>query len=168
VVVQKVRQIIISSMRELKFRMWDKVNNKFIDPFRFEWNDYYKTTGMVLLDLNGKVRIADYSSGNGDNSASSVYSEINNPDNYVIQQYTGLTDINGKKIYEGDIVKYKTWTGRHDGIIEENQTQVQFKDGAYYPRYINDECEDSWYSFKVYDLEVVGNVFETPHLDENE
>jgi uncharacterized phage protein (TIGR01671 family) len=84
------------------------------------------------------------------------------------QEYTGLNDSNGNPIYEGDIVNYKTWVGRHDGIIEENQTQVQFKDGAYYPRYINDECEDSWYSFKVYDLEVVGNVFETPHLDENE
>jgi uncharacterized phage protein (TIGR01671 family) len=84
------------------------------------------------------------------------------------QQYTGLNDSNGNPIYEGDIVNYKTWEGRHDGIIEENQTQVQFKDGAYYPRYINDVCEDSWYSFKVYDLEVVGNVFETPHLDKNE
>jgi uncharacterized phage protein (TIGR01671 family) len=86
----------------------------------------------------------------------------------IIQQYTGWNDKNNKPIYEGDIVNYKTWEGRHDGIIEENQTQVQFKDGAYYPRYINDECEDSWYSFKVYDLEVVGNVFETPHLDKNE
>ena len=154
--------------RPIKFRVWDKANNKFIDPFRFEWNDYYKTTGMVLLDLNGKIRIADYAIGNGDNSASSVYSEVDNPDNYIIQQYTGLNDKNNKPIYEGDIVKYKTWTGSYDGTTEEHQTQVQFKDGAYYPRYIDDECEDSWYSFKVYDLEVVGNIFETPHLDENE
>jgi uncharacterized phage protein (TIGR01671 family) len=88
-------------------------------------------------------------------------------DDLVFVQYTGCHDSSNKEIYEGDIVKYKTWEGRHDGIIEENQTQVQFKDGAYYPRYINDVCEDSWYSFKVYDLEVVGNVFETPHLDKN-
>ena len=87
---------------------------------------------------------------------------------FIVQQYTGLTDKNGKEIFEGDIVKYKTWTGSYDGTTEQHQTQVQFKDGAYYPRYIDDECEDSWYSFKVYDLEVVGNVFETPHLDENE
>ena len=90
--------------RPIKFRVWDKANNKFIDPFRFEWNNYYKTTGMVLLDLNGKIRIADYAIGNGDNSASSVYSEVNNPDNYIVQEYTGLNDSKGNPIYEGDIV----------------------------------------------------------------
>ena len=91
-----------------------------------------------------------------------------NADDLVFVQYTGLKDSKGNEVYEGDIVKYKTWTGSYDGTTEEHQTQVQFKDGAYYPRYIDDECEDSWYSFKVYDLEVVGNIFETPHLDENE
>ena len=42
-------------MRPLKFRVWDKAKNKFINPFLFERGDYYKTTGMVLLDLNGKI-----------------------------------------------------------------------------------------------------------------
>ena len=104
----------------------------------------------------------------GLNETISHNSIINLPDDLVFVQYTGLKDSKGNEVYEGDIVKYKTWTGSYDGTTEEHQTQVQFKDGAYYPRYIDDECEDSWYSFKVYDLEVVGNIFETPHLDENE
>jgi len=134
-------------MKEYKFRVWD-IEKKFYlnqdDEFHFYEPDRGWQCPIPLCEcLRDKKR-------------------------YVVQQYTGMRDENNYLIFEGDIVKYKTWTGRHDGIIEENQTQVQFKDGAYYPRYINDECEDSWYSFKVYDLEVVGNVFETPHLDENE
>jgi uncharacterized phage protein (TIGR01671 family) len=129
-----------------KFRVWDKLAERMIYPH----NDNQQ---HFIIDLNGQFHNLQNGSGG---------------DDYVIQQYTGLTDSNDVPIYEGDIVNYKTWEGRHDGIIEENQTQVQFKDGAYYPRYINDVCEDSWYSFKVYDLEVVGNVFETPHLDKNE
>jgi uncharacterized phage protein (TIGR01671 family) len=132
-------------MREIKFRIWDVKLNEYVPKRELDRN--------FGLDFNGELRCL-------------VAAREEHP--FILQQYTGLNDINRKEIYEGDIVKYKTWTGRHDGITEVNQTQVQFKDGAYYPRFINDECEDSWYSFKVYDLEVVGNIFETPHLDENE
>ena len=129
-----------------KFRIWDKEKLKFLI------NDHAKNIEFNLWDWAEVM------------STCLLFPM----DSYIFQQYTGLTDKNGKEIYEGDIVKYKTWTGSHDGITEEHQTQVQFKDGAYYPRYIDNECEDSWYSFKVYDLEVVGNIFETPHLDKNE
>ena len=155
-------------MRELKFRMWDKVNNKFISPFRFEHDDYYKTTGMVLLDFHGKIRIAEYSSGNGDNSASSVYSEIDNADNYVVQQYTGLTDKNKNLIYEGDIVKYNPDKPNIEriGIIEFSNYYKgwSIKDSHCYP--LSD--------FGVYSLgspflsfnwtEIVGNIFEHAEL----
>lgn len=132
--------------RQIKFRVWNKPAKCFIQDIN---NEIATFTLLTLSDY-----LKEYS--------------ISNIDHLIFQQYTGLNDKNGKEIYEGDIVKYKTWTGCHDGTTEEHQTQVQFKDGAYYPRYIDDECEDSWYSFKVYDIEIIGNVFETPHLDENE
>ena len=139
-----------------KFRVWLPSLNKFGDDNSVFMNCYGKLYGVTRPSLV-------------DDSRSIVnIGQFKEFDGYTIQWYTGLTDKNNKPIYEGDIVKYKTWTGSHDGTTEEHQTQVQFKDGAYYPRYIDDECEDSWYSFKVYDLEVVGNIFETPHLDENE
>ena len=136
--------------RSLKFRVWDKANNKFIDPFRFEWNDYYKTTGMMLLDLNGKIRIADYSSGNGDNSASSVYSEVDNPDNYIVQQYTGLNDKNGNPIYEGDFIR-----GQFDhgpaGYREEIAPVIWTNEDGY-----------QWNYWDLSTIEVIGNKYQWP------
>ena len=139
--------------RPIKFRVWDKITNRYLQELGiYYWHIPYSLDGE---EITGEANLFGLS-------------ELLRHNNFVAQQYTGLTDKNGKEIYEGDIVKYKTWTGSHDGTTEEHQTQIQFKDGAYYPRYIDDECEDSWYSFKVYDLEVVGNIMETPHLDENE
>ena len=139
--------------RPIKFRVWDKITNRYLQELGiYYWHIPYSLDGE---EITGEANLFGLS-------------ELLRHNNFVAQQYTGLTDKNGKEIYEGDIVKYKTWKGRHDGVTEENQTQIQFKNGVYYPRYIDDECEDSWYSFKVYDLEVVGNIMETPHLDENE
>ena len=153
--------------RSLKFRVWDKANNKFIDPFRFEWNDYYKTTGMVLLDLNGKIRIADYSSGNGDNSASSVYSEVDNPDNYIVQEYTGCHDSSNKEIYEGDIVK-DTWRENRPYSYSPDEEydcetifEVKYNDCSFNleRKYSGEQtCVDRFHR------EVIGNIFENPEL----
>jgi len=142
--------------RPIKFRVWLPSLNKFGDD------------NSVFMDCYGKLYGVTRPSLVDDSRSIVNIGQFKEFDGYTIQWYTGLNDKNNKPIYEGDIVKYKTWTGSYDGTTEEHQTQVQFKDGAYYPRYIDDECEDSWYSFKVYDLEVVGNIFETPHLDENE
>ena len=142
--------------RELKFRVWDKANNKFINPFKFEWDDYYKTTGMVLLDFNGKIRIAEFSSGNGDNSASSVYSEVDNPDNYIIQQYTGCNDAFGKEIYEDDIVEINNGDSIRIGYIK-------FMAGIFFVNYM-DETDDELGYMLISNVKVIGNLMEHPEL----
>jgi uncharacterized phage protein (TIGR01671 family) len=136
--------------RPTKFRVWLPSLNRFsVDNSAFI-NCYGKLYGVTKPSLV-------------DDSQSIVnIGQFKELDGYTIQWYTGLTDKNNKEIFEGDIVKYKTWTGWNGGLTEEYQKQVQFKDGAYYPRYIDNECEDSWYSFKLYDIEVIGNIFELP------
>ena len=153
----------------LKLRVWDKVNNKFINPFRFEYDNYYKDTGMVLLDFNGKIRIADYSSGNGDNSASSVYSEINNPDNYVIQQYTGLNDKDNNAIFDGDLVELHTAANDHAKNLKDNHYGLyeiywdrKYKLKEIKPNWFLKVIDNDFASFNI--MKVVGNVFENPEL----
>jgi uncharacterized phage protein (TIGR01671 family) len=134
-------------MREFKFRVWDLEKKFYLnqdDEFHFYEPDRGWQCPIPLCEcLRDKKR-------------------------YVVQQYTGMRDENNYLIFEGDIVKYITWHGRYDGVSETSQSVVRFQNGAFYPRFIEDiNEEDPWYSFKVYDLEVVGNVFETPHLDKN-
>ena len=76
-------------MRELKFRVWDKLAERFILPDKgFQ--------GHYILDLNGCFH--DLGNGSGG-------------DEYVVQQYTGLKDKNEKEIYEGDILFFQQQDG---------------------------------------------------------
>jgi uncharacterized phage protein (TIGR01671 family) len=135
-------------MREFKFRVWD-LEKKFYLNQDEEFHFYEPVCGwqcpIPLCEcLRDKKR-------------------------YVVQQYTGMRDENNHLIFEGDIVKYITWHGRYDGVSETCQSVVRFQNGAFYPRFIEDiNEEDPWYSYKVYDLKVVGNEMEHKHLDENE
>lgn len=88
-----------------------------------------------------------------------VQGEVN-PD--TIGQYTGLHDKNGKKIYEGDIVKFRFKTDREEypdliGYIEYQTTFTAFR------------IMSNKGSFKidVLDLkfiEVIGNIYDNPEL----
>ena len=69
----------------------------------------------------------------------------------IFQQYTGSKDKDGKKIYEGDIVSYEAG--------EPNRN-----DGAFWPRPMKEECEDSWYDYELKNICIIGNIFENPEL----
>lgn len=90
----------------------------------------------------------------------------------IRRQYTGLTDKNGKEIYENDIVKchyFYEALGNNLGVYEaENEIigLISIEDMGLWI-----ECKSEYYSgyllfFNLHEesFEVIGNVFETPEL----
>lgn len=84
----------------------------------------------------------------------------------TVGQYTGLTDKNGKKIFEGDIVKYieidiDGSDDKYIGVIYYNQSKANYviQKRKYMVNFVT-----SW----IGDVEVIGNIYDNPELLEVE
>jgi hypothetical protein len=121
-------------MRQLKFRVWDTLAKHYIYP------EDPLAAAHYTISLDGKV----YNLQNGSGSPE-----------LVIQQWTGLTDKNGKDIYDGDLVLVsgEGW-GRQPAI-----DCVSFYNGTYILPDLDVSCSDL-------ELEVVGNSCENPEFYE--
>ena len=117
-----------------KFRVWD-VKNKKVLP-----ESYFAILG------NGKLIV----------TLSGYYNDFTNTnqDDYVIQQYTGLTDINDKEIYEGDIIHLKFGELNANLVVKwDKYMGLKYHNGG-------------WTSLVHVDThgEVIGNIFENAEL----
>ena len=78
----------------------------------------------------------------------------------TLGQYTGLTDKNGKRIFDGDIAK--VLQGKDKDIA-----YVGFENGAFmlYPKTGNIYERTLWeYWYNDWDVEVIGNITDNPEL----
>ena len=81
-------------------------------------------------------------------------------DSSTVGQYTGLTDKNGKRIFEGDIAK--VLQGKDKDIA-----YVGFENGAFmlYPKTGNIYERTLWeYWYNDWDVEIIGNITDNPEL----
>lgn len=84
-----------------------------------------------------------------------AFEERQGSKDYIVEQFTGLTDKNGKEVYEGDIIKSRY--GYHEVMWYEDHTPER---GG-----MDDMWEtkkSGWFIF--YPCEVVGNIHEHREL----
>lgn len=118
-------------MREIKFRVWDKERNKM----RWECDN-------LLIGLDG------YLFWNFGNTCNVIGGQKRHPE-YILMQYTGLKDKNGKEIYEGDIVKFL-----------ESSWEVQFSNGAFILKRKDGDFQAIFQVYPWIEIEVIDNKYE--------
>lgn len=127
-------------MRELKFRSWDTSNKIML------YSDHSRNLGSFF----------DGYCSNGNNE--------------ILLQYTGINDVNGQDIYEGDILS-----------VNNNDIGFLVKFGEYdFSDIYYESKSNGWYLSNIHDssieypllkenvsiinYNVVGNMYEHPHL----
>ena len=135
-------------MRDIKFRIWDGVKNEWLASSNKDALPYYgfALVGEVMTVQSPPIWSLD--EGN------------------VVEQFTGLKDINGTEIYEGDIIIQKS--------LGSNKSECRGK--------ITYKEDHAAFMFEVYErgkpvmwlflnefnpektCEVIGNIHENPEL----
>lgn len=133
-------------MRDIKFRAWDIDRKRMRDIMDIKWFD------------NGNIRVNATESDK--NYEPLLYmKEYNGMElkEFELMQYTGIKDINGTEIYEGDIVQRDSMApGGRDFL-----GVVKYDEGCFL-------LEKGTYSIFLYsqidELIVAGNKYENPEL----
>ena len=140
-------------MREILFRAWDKVSNKYR-----EFDGMHDT---MTINEDGKVEYYNLQNGSGG-------------DEYILEQFTGLVDKHGKRIFEGDI--YVTDYNQH---TLKNNVQVLSVGGAFCGgktclrcsplAWISEEDNEELYLDEEFlnHVVVIGNIHDNPELLES-
>lgn len=135
-------------MREILFRGKRTTKNEFV------YGSLY-----VGGRKDGKCEIANYNREvNIERFAYDVIPE-------TVGQYTGLTDKNGKKIFEGDIVKEEDCVHNGEVQIYGRKWVVYFDKGVFFGwRKGYKSCGLSKFIPNISGIEIIGNIHDNPEL----
>lgn len=137
-------------MREIKYRVWDKERKTYEEPIL---DGYVLTQSGVLF---GSSVLDDW------------MTEIDE-DSVILEQFTGLKDVNGEDIYEGTIVQPVRDNRYIGGLLVNIGRTFVVKSGNYaYGKWIAEQIEEDGFGVRNwhYDSELIaiGNVHDNPEL----
>lgn len=137
----------------MNFRIWDKALQRWVEERASGTHCFTETyislSGEVVEFLAGFPEKNEEPSYNKDRDAFFRDGKFwTATERYVVQRGTDLRDINGKEIFEGDIVK-----------ADESIAKVSYFDGAFWAE---EESENTL--LLVHSWEVIGNIFENQSL----
>ena len=144
-------------MREILFRAKETFNGEWVEGYyEFGYDSETEKPAHYMWVLNHTEKYGD------------MFMVI--PE--TVGQYTGLTDKNGKKIFEGDIVRFGKniyqiiFSGGSFALYDEQGEMISKIGGhndhcySFMDLYIECCWEDGW----AYDVEIIGNIHDNPEL----
>ena len=158
-------------MREIKFRAWDKkyeVMRPVIEYFR-PYKYIPVTTEAGYQSIRSEV---------GDEVFWGFGTPEAGEEGYIIMQYTGLKDANGKEIYEGDIILFRDIKHKVVFIDQHNNDRYTLNPTMLFfglelePS--KQDREDKLLYVQTFEWDdqeyykVIGNIYENPELFESD
>ncbi len=147
---------------KLEFRVWHNIEKCWEECLDDPNNKLCINNGMPLYRLPLDVCCRRYPLNpertHDEYPFATLSHVLGSPDIYSIQQFTGLTDKNGKKVFDGDFIQAWDFSGNLYFKAEIRFTRGAFK--CYHPTW---EVNTDFGGYAI-PYEVIGNIFENPEL----